>query len=115
MMMMICLRCGCLQVGILFKVVLVHCHKRVDSLNGSFHLLFQTLTHHLFHSPTHHLFHNPTHHLFCNQIHWLSLLFREWLVHDEIAEILLVSSIHSFQIKSGVPKGNTGFSKLSLE
>src|ERR1700677_1142313 len=99
MMMMICLRCGCLQAGILFKVVLVHCHKRVDSLNGSFHLLFQILTHHLF----------------CNQIHWLSLLFREWLVYDEIAEMLLVKSIHSFQIKSGVPKGNTGFSKLSLE
>src|ERR1700683_1925385 len=96
MMMMICLRCGCLQVEILFKVELVHCHKRVNSL---FHLLFQTLTHHLF----------------CNQIHWLSLLFREWLVYDEIAEMLLIRSIHSFQIKSGVPKGNTGFSKLSLE
>jgi hypothetical protein len=107
MMMMICLRCGCLQVGILFKVVLVHCHKRVDSLNGSFHLLFQTLTHHLFH--------NPTHHLFCNQIYWLSLLFREWLVYDKIIKILLVRSINSFQIKYGVPKGNTGFSKLSLE
>src|SRR5882762_8780694 len=85
--MMICLKCRCLQGGMLspflypmFKVLQGHSHRRVDKCDGGFH----------------------------------NSLLRWWQVHVRMFVMLPVKYTHSFLTRSGVQKVDIGFSKLPL-